>query len=152
MVITVTKIQNIIRTSNVKQFLFMFLIWRLWEKFDKKMIITCPFLSIFELHTLVINIPRQAKWVVFVIELNLLLPCFGLQVLYWQTPDPGRRPGITPLPYTNQVLIWAQLVQLFQLFICGYTTDLAGEAFVFSPVTREFILKLFPVLCQWKTA
>ena len=37
------------------------------------------------------------------------------------------------------------------LFICGYTTDLAGEAFVFSPVTREFILKLFPVLCQWKT-
>ena len=28
--------------------------------------------------------------------LNLLLPCFGLSVLYLATPDPARRPGIAP--------------------------------------------------------
>ena len=27
------------------------------------------------------NIPRWAKWIVFVIKLNLLLPCFGLLAL-----------------------------------------------------------------------
>ena len=46
------------------------------------------------------NILRWAKWIVFVIELNLLLSCFGLSALYLSTTDPARRPGITPPPYT----------------------------------------------------
>ena len=46
-----------------------------------------------------------------IIELNLLLPCFGhssLYVLYLPTPYPARRPGITPPPYmyTQNVLTW----------------------------------------------
>ena len=38
--------------------------------------------------------------------MNLLQPCFGLSALYeyLPTPDPARRPGITPLPYTKHVL------------------------------------------------
>ena len=40
---------------------------------------------------------------VFVIESNLLLPCFGLSALYnyMLTPDPACWPGITAPPYTK---------------------------------------------------
>ena len=42
-----------------------------------------------ESHTYkIINISRWATWIVFVIELNLWLPCFGLSALYLPTPDP----------------------------------------------------------------
>ena len=41
-----------------------------------------------------------------------MLSCFELSALYSSTPDPVRRPGITPPPYTKHVLIWSQLVQL----------------------------------------
>ena len=54
--------------------------------------------------TQISNIPRWAKWIVFVIKLRLLLPCFGLTALCLPTPDPARRPGITPPPYTKHVL------------------------------------------------
>ena len=59
------------------------------------------------------NILRLAKWFVFVTEMNLLLPCFGLSATYLPTPDPARRPGITPTPYTKHVLLslWLKLVQ-----------------------------------------
>ena len=39
---------------------------------------------------LINNIPRWAKWIVFEIELNLLLSCFGLSALYLPLPDPAR--------------------------------------------------------------
>ena len=55
---------------------------------------------------LINNIPRGAKWIVFIIELNLLLLCFGLSALYLPTPDPARRPSITPPPCRKHVLIW----------------------------------------------
>ena len=38
----------------------------------------------------------------FVLELNLLLPSFGLSVMYLPTPDPARWPSIT-----KQVLLWS---------------------------------------------
>ena len=62
------------------------------------------------------NIPGWAKWIVFVIKLNLLLPCCGFSALYYilanmATPDPARRPGIPPKPKTKYVLIWSQQVQ-----------------------------------------
>ena len=33
------------------------------------------------------------KWIVFVIKLNLFLPCFGFSALYLPTPDPVRHPA-----------------------------------------------------------
>ena len=39
---------------------------------------------------LINNIPRWAKWIVFEIELNLLLSCFVLSALYFPLPDPAR--------------------------------------------------------------
>ena len=42
------------------------------------------------------NIPRWAKCIVFVIKLNLLLPCVGLSALYLPTTDPALRHGFTP--------------------------------------------------------
>ena len=46
------------------------------------------------------------KWIVFVIEWNLLLPCFGLSAMYQLTTDPGSQPGISPPPYRTHILIW----------------------------------------------
>ena len=48
------------------------------------------------------DILRWAKRLVFVIKLNLLLPCFELSALYLPPPDPARRPGITLPLYTVQ--------------------------------------------------
>ena len=56
------------------------------------------------------NIPRRANWIVLVIELNLLLPCFGL-LAYLPTTVPSRQPGITPPPYTKHVIMLSLLVQ-----------------------------------------
>ena len=42
-----------------------------------------------DLTSVVPNYARWAKWIVFVIELNLLLPCFGLSAMYQPTPDPA---------------------------------------------------------------
>ena len=39
---------------------------------------------------LINNIPRWAKWIVFEIELNLLLSCFVLSALYLPLPDSAR--------------------------------------------------------------
>ena len=39
------------------------------------------------------------------LELNLLLPCSVLWTLYLSTPDPARRPGVTPPPNIKHVLI-----------------------------------------------
>ena len=41
-------------------------------------------------------------------EMNLLLPCFGLPAMYLPTPDPTRRPGITPPLNTKHVLIYGE--------------------------------------------
>ena len=52
------------------------------------------------------SIPRWAKYTVFVIELNLLLRCFGLSALYLPTRQlmtHAYRPGITPPPYTKSM-------------------------------------------------
>ena len=45
------------------------------------------------------TILRWAQWIVFLIEINLLLP----SALYLPTLDPARRPGITPPPYTKHI-------------------------------------------------
>ena len=48
-------------------------------------------------HSLINNITRWTMWIVFVIKLHFLLPCFGLSALYL--------PAITPALYTKQVLM-----------------------------------------------
>ena len=52
------------------------------------------------------NIPRWAKWIVFVRELNLMLPCFGLWSLKLPPPDFARQPGNTPPPHTQSMSIY----------------------------------------------
>ena len=53
------------------------------------------------------NITRWAKWIFFVIDLNLLLSCFGLSAMsYVLTLYAG-----PASPYTKHVLIWLQLVK-----------------------------------------
>ena len=42
---------------------------------------------------------------------NKVEPLFWDFALFWLTPDPARRPGITPPLYTKHVLIWSELVQ-----------------------------------------
>ena len=75
---------------------------RLWVRF--------LFPSFTLLSSSINNITWWAKWIVFVIELNLLLPCYVLSALYLQTTDPARRPVITSPLYTKHALIWSHLV------------------------------------------
>ena len=70
-----------------------------------------------------------------VLELDLLLPCFGLSLLSCtsQHLTPVRRTGITPPPYTKHVLIWSELVQFSMntccppLFLSRYVIFLWGK-------------------------
>ena len=82
----------------------------------------------------VTNVPRWAKWLVFVIELNLLLPCLSS----WHftttttTPDPARQPGTTPPINRQYDHIRTYSVQLSKKTHCPPPFTYLGILFIYS--------------------
>ena len=88
-----------------------------------------------ESHTYkIINISRWAMWIVFVIELNLWLPCFGLSALYLPTPDPTLPAGPASLKIQRSIscYISANQLPLGQCMLQGFTHQVGATPVVLS--------------------